>query len=102
MLGACYADELTYDQELPDLAARHPDDIKFVPTVSRPGEPRNSAWQGAKGRVNTISDEYLDRFNPPMDDTMVYACGHPGMIEDVKAEIPPKGWKFKEERFWKQ
>ena len=102
MLGASYADELTYDQEMANLAARYPDDIQFVPTVSRPGELRNSAWQGAKGRVNTIADEYLDRFNPPMDDTMVYACGHPGMIEDVKAKIPPKGWKFKEERFWKQ
>jgi NAD(P)H-flavin reductase len=33
---------------------------------------------------------------------MVYACGHPGMIADAKDRIPPKGWKFKEERFWKE
>lgn len=102
MMGASYADEFSYDRELADLAARHPDDIKFVPTISRPNEPRNSGWNGATGRVNTIAEEYLRYFNPPKDDTRVYACGHPGMIEDVKEKIPPKGWKFKEERFWKQ
>ena len=37
-----------------------------------------------------------------MDDTLIYACGHPGMIEDMKGKLPPKGWRFKEERFWKE
>jgi len=101
MMGASYADEFTYDEEMTALAAQHPDYIRFVPTVSRPDDARNAGWTGAKGRVNTIAGEYLERFNPPMDDTMVYACGHPGMIEAVKAELPPQGWKYKEERFWK-
>ena len=34
--------------------------------------------------------------------TLVYACGHPGMIEDVKERLAPKGFNVKEERFWKQ
>lgn len=101
LLGASYADELTYDKELSEMAAQHPYDIKFVPTVSRPDEKRNAGWKGAKGRVNNIAEDYLDTFELPMDDTRVYTCGHPGMIEDVKAKIPPKGWKFIEERFWK-
>ena len=54
------------------------------------------------GRVNLLAEEYLENFNLPQDDTMVYACGHPGMIADLKGELPPKGWKFKEERFWKE
>ena len=99
--GASYAGELTYDTELAELAAQHPYDITFVPTVSRPDEERNADWKGATGRVNTIAEEYLQSFELPMDDTKVYTCGHPGMIEDVKAKIPPKGWKFIEERFWK-
>ena len=41
-------------------------------------------------------------FTLPQDDTVVYASGHPGMIADLKTKIPPKGWKFKEERFWKE
>ena len=100
--GASYQDELSYDKELAGLAAKHPHLLEFVPTVSRPGEERNSGWRGAKGRVNTIVEEYLGIFDLPQEDTQIYACGHPGMIEDVKAKVTPGGWMFKEERFWKQ
>ena len=102
LYGASYQDELTYDRELMDLAAQHPDCIKFVPTVSRPDEARNAGWSGGRGRANLIAEEYLEKFNLPQDDTLVYTCGHPGMINDVKARVTPKGWKFKEERFWKE
>ena len=53
LLGASYCDELTYDEELLELASQHPDVVKFVPTVSRPDDPRNSGWDGARGRVST-------------------------------------------------
>ena len=102
LLGASYCDELTYDHELIELAGKYPDTVKFVPTVSRPDDSRNEGWQGQRGRVNAIAEEYLEKFNLPKDDTLVYACGHPGMIEDMKAKLPPQGWRFKEERFWKE
>lgn len=102
LLGASYHDELTYDRELLDVSAKHPDVVKFVPTVSRPGDPRNAGWDGQTGRVNAIAEEYLERFELPKDDTLVYACGHPGMIEEMKVTLPPQGWRFKEERFWKE
>ena len=102
LLGASYIDELTYDQELSDMAAKNPDLLQFIPTVSRPNEARNAGWQGAKGRANAIVEECLEKFELPQDDTMIYACGHPGMIEDVKAKLASKGWMFKEERFWKE
>ena len=102
LLGASYADELTYDEELAGLSQQHPDCIRFVPTVSRPTEARNSGWPGAKGRVNTIAEEYLNSFHLPKEDTRVYACGHPGMIAEVKEQVVPQGWKFIEERFWKE
>ena len=101
MYGASYADELTYDVEFNELAKKHPETIKFVPTVSRPTEDRNSGWKSVTGRVNTIAEEYLEKFNLPKHDTRVYACGHPGMIEDVKGKLVPEGWNFIEERFWK-
>lgn len=101
LLGASYRDELTYDGELTGLAALHPDCIKFVPTISRPEETRNSGWRGEKGRVNVIAEKYLTEFLLPKDDTMVYACGHPDMIADVRSHLLPDGWKLKEERFWK-
>ena len=102
LMGASYHDEFTYEKELAGYAAKYPDHIYFVPTISRPNEDRNAGWEGAKGRANTIAEEYLERFKLPQDDTLVYACGHPGMISDVKDRIIPKGWKFKEERFWKE
>ena len=102
LLGASYYDELTYDAEFSRLAEEHPESLKFVPTVSRPNEERNSGWEGCKGRVNAVAEEYLAKFKLPKDDTMVYACGHPGMIEEMKENLPPQGWKFKEERFWKE
>lgn len=100
--GASYQDELTYDRELSSLAASYPQLLKYIPTVSRPDEERNSAWQGAIGRVNNNFEDYLELFNLPQEDTLIYACGHPGMIEDVKTKIVPEGWMFKEERFWKE
>jgi len=102
LLGASYWDELTSDTEFYRLAEEHPNSVKFIPTVSRPKEERNAAWEGCKGRVNAVAEEYLTKFQLPKDDTMVYACGHPGMIEEMKEKLPQQGWKFKEERFWKE
>ncbi len=102
LYGASYQDELTYDGELAALAGKYPESVKFVPTVSRPGEPRNVLWTGAKGRVNAIFSEYLAGFDLPQDDTMIYACGHPGMIASIKEQVVPAGWNFVEERFWKE
>ena len=102
LLGASYHEELTYDTEFAELSAKHPESVVFVPTVSRPNEERNRGWEGAKGRVNAIAQEYLENLRLPKDDTLIYACGHPGMIEDMKETLPPQGWKFKEERFWKE
>ena len=102
LYGASYQDELTYDGELEALAEEHPDCIKFIPTVSRPDEARNAAWTGARGRVNAIFQDYLAKFDLPQDDTMIYACGHPGMIASIKEQVTPAGWNFIEERFWKE
>ena len=102
LFGASYQDELTYDAELAELAASHPECVKYVGTVSRPDEERNAGWKGDKGRVNNLVQKYLAEFNLPKDDTMVYTCGHPGMIADVREQVTPLDWQFIEERFWKE
>lgn len=101
LMGASYANEFAYDEELQRLADEHPEFITFVPTVSRPDEEPNANWQGEKGRVNTIVEAYAERNGLTPEDTIVYACGHPGMIEDVKDRMIPKGYQVEEERFWK-
>ncbi len=101
LLGASYANELTYDKELQEMARAHPDYITCIPTVSRPREERNLGWEGETGRVNTLLEKYLERFRLDRDDTLVYACGHPGMIEDVKVRAAALDFLVQEERFWK-
>ena len=100
--GASYQDEFTYRDELEAIAREHPDVVTYVPTVSRPNEEANNSWQGAKGRVNTIVEEWIKSWGLTQEDVLVYACGHPGMIEDLRERLEPKGYRVKEERFWKQ
>ena len=100
--GASYFDEFAYQSELGDLARIRPDLITYVPTISRPAEEYNHGWSGEKGRVNSIVESQLQKFGLGPEDTLVYACGHPGMIEDVKERLSPGGFQILEERFWKQ
>ncbi len=100
--GASHQDEFGYDQELISLEQQYPDWVKFVPTVSRPQEPRNATWKGRGGRVNTLVEEHLETWGLRREETLVYVCGHPGMIEDVKQRVLPQGWNVREERFWKE
>ena len=99
--GASYHDEFGYDDELDQMAADH-EEIIFVPSVSRPDEERNSNWSGATGRINTLVEYYLKEFDIPAEGTLIYACGHPGMIEDVRERLDGTGYAFSEERFWKE
>ena len=100
--GASYLDEFVYDCELSGLAAAHPDVVTFVPAVSRPAEARNAAWQGETGRLNNIVAKYVEKFPLNRDDTLIYGCGHPGMIEASREIVTAQGWRWDEERFWKE
>ena len=101
LVGASYQDEHVYSPELNTIATERPDLLAFVPTVSRPQEERNAGWTGKTGRVNTIVESYVEELGLSAQDTLIYACGNPGMIEDVKARMTPGGFAVKEERFWK-
>lgn len=98
--GASFLDEFGYDDELTALAAREPR-VRFVPTCSRPNDPRNTAWRGEVGRVNTIVERHVREWGLAPSDTCIYACGHPQMIEDLRTRYVGTGFEFEEERFWK-
>ncbi|MEE9226540.1 MAG: ferredoxin--NADP reductase [Acidobacteriota bacterium] len=98
--GASYQDEFTYREEMESLASRHPDLFHYLPTVSRPSEARNRGWTGSSKRVNLIVEELIDKFSLRPDATQFYACGNPGMIEDVKKRLVPGGFPVKEEKYW--
>lgn len=100
--GASYQNEFVYDRELSDLAAAHPETVTYVPAVSRPTEERNATWQGETGRLNNIVAKYLEEFDLNREDTLIYGCGHPGMIEASREIVTAQGWHWDEERFWKE
>ena len=47
-------------------------------------------------------EDHLEKWGLKKENTLVYTCGHPMMIEDVKERLTPKGWSVQEERFWKE
>jgi ferredoxin--NADP+ reductase len=102
MEGASHQDEFVYDGELERLAENFPEMVTFIPTVSRPQAERNMGWNGATGRVNTLVEDYLAKWSLPKDDTLIYLCGNPGMIEDVTEKLESKDWHVDSERFWKE
>jgi ferredoxin--NADP+ reductase len=102
MEGASHQDEFVYDAELLRRADEFPDMVTFIPTVSRPQVERNISWNGATGRVNLLVEEYLAKWSLPKDDTLIYLCGNPGMIDDVTERLTPEGWNVDSERFWKE
>ena len=98
--GASYLDEFGYEEELMSLDENN-NNVTFEASVSRPDEERNNNWEGYKGRVNNILLERLEEWGLNPSETIVYACGHPGMIEDVNEKLKNTDYTFLEERFWK-
>ncbi len=95
--GASYIDEFGYLDELIDISKKH-SNIHFIPTCSRPDDPKNKNWEGANGRVNEIfSDESIKNLNN--ENTIIYACGHPEMVSDISNKYSEK-YSFIEEKFW--
>ena len=88
--------------ELTELAGIYPDFIKYIATISRPNESANAGWHGATGRVNDLIDDYIYHNSLSPEDTIIYACGHPQMIETVKDQFIPQGFQVEQERFWKE
>jgi NAD(P)H-flavin reductase len=97
--GASYRTEFGYRDELGALAAAHPDTVSYVPTVSRPDEPANAGWNGSVGRVDAVIGSYLEQTGLDSASTMLYACGHSGMINSVAQQYRPQGFQMKSEDY---
>ncbi|EKV31542.1 Ferredoxin--NADP(+) reductase [Caenispirillum salinarum AK4] len=97
--GASHGDEFGYDTELADLARRRPDLLTYIPTVSRPDDPRNAGWQGAKGRAESLVPAVRRRFELPVGETAAYACGHPGMVDNARTALTELGYNVRTEKY---
>ena len=101
--GVSYADELGYRARLEDWQASGAYPVTYIPTVSRPTDPRNQAWTGRTGRVESILGPVLDELGLGPDDSIAYICGNPDMILSAEATLLERGYaedQVHKELYW--
>jgi ferredoxin/flavodoxin---NADP+ reductase len=101
--GVSHAEELGYRDELESLEAERRYPLHYVPTVSRPADPRNAAWDGRTGRVEAVVTDVCRELGIRPDRTVVYICGNPDMILNVERELMGRGFPefhVKKELYW--
>jgi ferredoxin--NADP+ reductase len=101
--GCSHVDELGYRDELESLEAGKGYPLRYVPTISRPGDPRNAGWAGRTGRVEGIVSDVCRDLGLRPDKTVVYICGNPEMILNTERELMNRGFPefhVKKELYW--
>ena len=101
--GVSYVDELGYRDELEELESSGAYPVRYVPTVSRPADPRNAGWQGRTGRVEHVVKSVCHDLHLRPDKTVVYICGNPDMIintETVLMDLDFPEFHVKKELYW--
>jgi len=89
MQGASRSWEFGYREELERVAAEATW-LKYLPTVSRTWE--DEAWTGEKGRVDDLIRKYVELWQLKPEETTVYLCGHPVMVENGRGILLRAGW----------
>jgi len=101
--GVSYADELGYRALLEGWQASDGYPVSYLPTVSRPADPRNRDWAGRTGRVETILGPVLDELGLTPADSIAYICGNPDMILSAEATLLERGYpeeQVHKELYW--
>ena len=101
--GCSYVEELGYRQLLEDWQADGTYPLTYVPTISRPGDPRNVGWEGRTGRAENVVAEVCHDLGLQPERTVVYICGNPEMILNVEGVLMERGFPefhVKKELYW--
>jgi len=101
--GASYADELGYRDLLEGWQRDRTYPVTYVPTVSRPADPRNTGWTGRTGRAEAVVQAVCRDLGLRPEKTVVYICGNPEMILNVEAILMDHGFPefhVKKELYW--
>jgi ferredoxin-NADP reductase len=101
--GVSYADELGYKDLLENWERTGEYPVTFIPTVSRPNDPRNADWMGRTGRVEMILAPVLDEFDLNAANSVAYICGNPDMILAAEQTFLERGYpedQVHKELYW--
>jgi ferredoxin--NADP+ reductase len=104
MLNGCsYVRDLGYTELLEDWQRSGEYPVTFIPTVSRPDDPRNAGWTGRTGRVESILGPVFDELGLTPENAVAYLCGNPDMILSAEATLLDRGFDetaVKKELYW--
>lgn len=101
--GVSYANELGYHELVGRWEETGEYPVTYIPTVSRPADPRNAGWTGRTGRVETILGPVLDELGLTPGDSIAYLCGNPDMILAAEALLTERGYpeeQVHKELYW--
>jgi ferredoxin--NADP+ reductase len=101
--GVSYADEIGYRSLLEDWQASGTYPVTYIPTVSRPDDPRNAGWSGRVGRAEGVLAAICDEHGLTPDNAIAYICGNPDMILAAEALLLERGFpeeQVKKELYW--
>jgi len=93
--GARHSWDLGYRSELTSLQ-RFAANFYYVPTISRPAE-EPAPWPGKSGYVQdlwrggVLEGMWVEKPRP--DNTHIFLCGNPGMIEDMVKILGSEGFE---------
>ena len=93
--------ELVTLREILEGEAFYP--VRYVPTISRPNDPRNAGWTGRTGRVEQVVADTCRDLGLRGDRTVVYICGNPEMILNVERVLMDRNFPefhVKKELYW--
>ena len=81
--GVSHVTDLGYREVLEGMATSGTYPLRYVPCISRPGDPRNAGWRGRTGRVEQVVGAVCDQFGLRRGEVIAYLCGNPDMIHNV-------------------
>ena len=101
--GCSYVDELGYRDVMESWQRDGSYPLHYVPTISRPNDPRNAGWSGLTGRAEAVVGRVCKEMGLRPERTVVYICGNPDMILNVEADLMGRGFPefhVKKELYW--
>jgi ferredoxin--NADP+ reductase len=101
--GSSYVNELGYRDLLEGWERDGTYPVTYIPTISRPSDPRNGGWEGRTGRVEAVVRDACRELHLRPERTVVYICGNPEMIINVETLLMDAGFPefhVKKELYW--
>ena len=101
--GCSYVEELGYRELLEGWERDGSYPVQYVPTISRPQDPRNAGWEGRTGRAEAVVASVCHDLGLRPERTVVYICGNPEMILNVERVLMDRDFPefhVKKELYW--